>query len=189
MAKTIVTGDQYMSIDGKLEEIKRQLRQKNGYPFDVNALEAVLQRATEGDFGHIVNLDANPLTPNGWSINPKDQIKSVVRSPLNLSKVQIGLHLSEEQKGGAVLGHDLKKALEGKPVMSAVLLDYYLAHPELIPESWKGKAVFFWGTIYRGSYGDLYVRCLFWNGGGWYWFYYWLVDGFGGQDPSAVLAS
>ena len=50
MANTIVTGDQYMQIDIKLAEIKRQLRQRNGYPFSVKAVESALQRIVEGEF-------------------------------------------------------------------------------------------------------------------------------------------
>ncbi len=52
MANTIVTGDQYMQIDDKIREIKRQLRQRNGYPFSVGALERALQRIVEGEFLH-----------------------------------------------------------------------------------------------------------------------------------------
>jgi hypothetical protein len=51
---TIVTGEQYYDLDGKLGEIKRQLRQKGGYPFNIIALEKHLQDAIEGRF----NMDA-----------------------------------------------------------------------------------------------------------------------------------
>lgn len=51
---TIVTGEQYYDLDGKLGEIKRQLRQRGGYPFDIEALEKHLQDAVEGRF----NMDA-----------------------------------------------------------------------------------------------------------------------------------
>ncbi|MBU3964354.1 hypothetical protein KJ562_01315, partial [Patescibacteria group bacterium] len=68
---------------------------------------------------------------------------------------------------------------------NANLLDFYLAHINLIPEDWKGKAVFFWATIYRRSDGSLYVRYLFWSGGGWYWLYNWLDDDWGDHNPAA----
>lgn len=48
MAK--VTGDLYEKIDGKLFEIKRQVRQPGGYPFDAEELDRFLQLATEGRF-------------------------------------------------------------------------------------------------------------------------------------------
>jgi hypothetical protein len=46
----ILTGDQYVELDGKLAEIKRQMRQPDGYPFDPEKLSAFLQRAIEGRF-------------------------------------------------------------------------------------------------------------------------------------------
>jgi hypothetical protein len=47
---TKVTGDQYEKLDAKLFEIKRQIRQKGGYPYDVNTLEKSLQLLIEGKF-------------------------------------------------------------------------------------------------------------------------------------------
>lgn len=47
---TQVTGDLYMGLDGKLIEIKRQIRQPGGYPFDPEKLNKFLQRAVEGRF-------------------------------------------------------------------------------------------------------------------------------------------
>lgn len=46
--RTILTGDQYVNIDRKLAEIKRQMLQPDGYPFDPEELNAFLQRAVEG---------------------------------------------------------------------------------------------------------------------------------------------
>ncbi|MDP2909677.1 MAG: hypothetical protein Q8N69_01230 [bacterium] len=45
---TQVTGDLYVELDGKLCEIKRQMRQPGGYPFDPEKLNRFLQRAVEG---------------------------------------------------------------------------------------------------------------------------------------------
>ena len=47
MAK-IVTGEQYYQLDGQLSEIKRQLRQPAGYPYDPVKLSEGLQRLIEG---------------------------------------------------------------------------------------------------------------------------------------------
>ena len=74
------------------------------------------------------------------------------------------------------------------PVLNANVLDYLLAHRELIPEEWKGNAIFFWGPIYRLSGGDLCVRCLYWDDDAWHWGYCWLDDGWGGYYPAAVCA-
>lgn len=50
MAKTIVAGDVYRDIDGQLFELKRQLRQPDGYPFDLAKLKVALQQIIEGNF-------------------------------------------------------------------------------------------------------------------------------------------
>ena len=47
---TQVNGDLYVELDGKLVEIKRQMRQPGGYPFDPEKLNKFLQRAVEGGF-------------------------------------------------------------------------------------------------------------------------------------------
>lgn len=47
---TQVTGGLYEELDGKLVEIKRQMRQAGGYPFDPEKLNMFLQRAVEGRF-------------------------------------------------------------------------------------------------------------------------------------------
>jgi hypothetical protein len=89
-------------------------------------------------------------------------------------------------------GHNLREELSGKKVLSAIILDYLMAHSELIPESWKKDEkgntifIFFWGTIFRRSDGYLYVRYLYWNDGLWQAHYSWL--GFVWfVSPSALL--
>jgi hypothetical protein len=47
---TQISGDLYVKLDGKLVEIKRQMRQPGGYPFDPEKLNGFLQRAVEGRF-------------------------------------------------------------------------------------------------------------------------------------------
>lgn len=49
MAKC-VAGELYHDLDGQLSEIKRQLRQPNGYPYDPYALKNALQCIIEGKF-------------------------------------------------------------------------------------------------------------------------------------------
>jgi len=79
----------------------------------------------------------------------------------------VALYLDKGQEnGGWIEGNKLLKELANKPVLNANVLDYLFAHPHLIPEEWKDKIVFFWGTIYR-QHGDLCVRYLYWNGGIW----------------------
>ena len=134
---------------------------------------------------HVVDCDAKPFLPQGWKV---EEHKKGGQLTLDMSKIL--LHLSSNQMNGKYIeGNKLCKELASEQVLNANVLDYLLAHPELIPEDWKGKYVFFWGTTYRNSHGNLCVRCLYWRGGAWRWDCHWLGGGFGGYSPAAVLAS
>lgn len=134
---------------------------------------------------HLIDCDALPYCPDSWEV-----VEHRKHGQLQWDPTRIRLHLSKKQTDGKVIeGNKLRKELDGLPVMNANVLDYLLKHPELIPDEYKGKAVFFWGTIYRGSDGDLYVRCLCWYGGEWDWDCYWLDRGFHDDGPAAVSAS
>ena len=109
---------------------------------------------------------------------------------LFLNGKKLVLHLSKRQQNGKVIeGYELRKELTKATILNACVLDYLLKHPELIPDSWKGKFIFFWGTIYRHSDGNLFVRYLLWSGDGGYWIYFWLDDDWYDFNPAAVLAS
>ena len=47
---TQISSELYINLDGKLVEIKRQMRLKGGYPFDPAKLNGFLQKGTEGRF-------------------------------------------------------------------------------------------------------------------------------------------
>jgi len=146
-----------------------------------DVLKVIKGQAEIKTIHHLINCSVTPFIPPGWSIEE--------HQPNGLWKwdpAKISLYLSKKQRKGNISGHDLRKELQGKPVMNANVLDYLLAHPELIPESWKGQMVFFWGTIYRDSGGNLCVRYLGWHGSGWYWYYYWLADNFASSAPAAA---
>ena len=134
---------------------------------------------------HTVNTDLTPTLPfSGATIEVHKK-----RGMVAINPSAITLHLSPNQKDGKVInGHDLRKELKGKPVMDACELDYLLANPHLIPEEWKGKAIFFWGTIFRDSDGSLCVRFLIWHDGRWQSFYSWLDGDWDGDNPAALSA-
>ena len=94
-----VAGDQYMGLDGQLHEIKRQMRQSGGYPFDPEKLKELLQRAVEGRFddnqrwheeGDVIYLSvtSNGMTGPQWiehleklGFHLSAYAKSVLHSP------------------------------------------------------------------------------------------------------------
>ena len=145
-----------------------------------------------GPKDHVIEFDAVPFCPAGLTIAPdSDQIKTRVRGKRNLSEISIRLHLYDGQTNGKWLnGYYLKVKLDGQEVFGAQLLDFYLEHPDLIPEDWKKKGwIFFWGTIYRDYRGNLCVRFLFWNGTRWDSRYDWLACGWLDDSPAAVSAN
>lgn len=130
---------------------------------------------------HVIDCDKDPFVPEGWKVECHKKSGQMEWSPSN-----VRLHLSANQQDGkAIKGDKLRLELVNEPVLNANVLDYLLANPELIPDSWKGKAVFFWGTVYRSSDGHLYVRCLYWDDGRWGWGCSWLGHDFVGDGPAA----
>jgi|ERR1035437_4131177 hypothetical protein len=128
-----------------------------------------------------IKLSKEPWELNDYKIEYNNPITS-----FDISKVS--LHLEPEQKDGYIKGNILAERLKDKSLNSTAL-KYLLDNPKLIPEAWKGKYVYFWGTIYRDADGFLYVRCLDWRGGRWVSDYRWLGGGWGVSNPSALLAS
>lgn len=98
------------------------------------------------------------------------------------------LHLEPEQKESHLNGTIIAERLKVNGLSSSVL-DYLLENTKEIPKDWKGKYVYFWGTIFRYADGRLYVRCLVWDDGKWQAYYDWLDDDFDGSNPAAVSAS
>ncbi|MGC9598922.1 MAG: hypothetical protein ABSE18_00875 [Minisyncoccia bacterium] len=163
----------------KNEEMLRKFRQVLlGYS-EVKAIE------------HVIDLDASPFIPGDWKVEKHQRGGSFKWDPK-----QVQLYLSPNQQNGkSIEGNKLRTELEGKPVFNANLLDYLLKNPHLIPEEWKrdeqGRThyIFFWGTIYRNSGGNLCVRCLYWDDDGWDWNYDWLGRGWRVLSPAALRAS
>ena len=134
---------------------------------------------------YLINCDADPFVPEGLQV--EEHTKG---GQFKWNSTEVEPFLSELQRDGKISGgHDLRKELAGKSVLNANVLDYLLVHKHLIPEEWKDKAVFFWGTIYRYSDGNLYVRYLCWSGGRWHWSCRWLGRGWDADYPAALRAS
>lgn len=130
---------------------------------------------------HLINCEGAPFIPPGWSVAEHK------RQGLWKWDPDIILHLSKKQKKGYISGNELRKELEKMLALNANVLDYLLVFPSLIPEEWKGKNVFFWGTIYRSS-GSLCVRYLEWTGPGWTWCFKWVTGAFNDNDPAGVAS-
>lgn len=114
--------------------------------------------------------------------NKKGKVK------LNLEDIKLYSALKLDESW--IAGNEYLKRLKssGKVLLDARVMEELLASPESIPEDWRDKAVFFWGTIFRGG-GLLYVAYLVWLGNQWVADYRWLDGDFRLCHPAAVLAS
>jgi hypothetical protein len=156
--------------------------------------QVLLGRAVITQVEHVINCDADPFNPwanDGFTIEEHQK-----GGQWKFDPKQVEFFLASGQKGGNVIeSNKLRKELAKKLVFNANVLDYLLAHPELILNEWKTdgngntRYTFFWGTIYRDRDGGLYVRCLCWVDGRWNWSIRWLFRGWGGNGPAAVRAS
>lgn len=165
------------------EEMQRWI----GHPM---RLKAVLNEALVGRSPHIINLDADPFVPSGMKV--EQHVTGGGQFEWHLSKITFSLFTNHENGLSDVVNTavQIRKGFEGKPVLNANVLDYLVHHPNLIPDDWKGKAVFFWGTIYRGAAKNQCVRYLRWSGGrGWYWNPWWFNEELYGTHPAAMLAA
>jgi hypothetical protein len=145
---------------------------------------------------HIIDCSTTPFCPEGWTILPlEEQIPTRYTGQLKWDrKAQTeAFYLSQKQTTGDkwIEGNKLCEELVKKLVVAlpANVLDYLLANPILIPEEWKGKAIFFWGTIYRSSGGSLCVRYLYWGDGAWDWSSGWLDYDFDSGNLALLPAS
>lgn len=174
-------GKEFASADLTAGQLNAIVKKLGGYEGALRFLRGELEvKPAE----HVIDCDALPYEPDGWKV-----VEHKRGGQLRFDPAKINLYLSEKQKdGGVIEGNKLRKELENQPVLNANVLDYLLAHPELIPGFWKEKHVFFWGTIYRDRDGYLCVRDLCRYGGRWDWDYYWLGHVWAGAYPAAVLA-
>lgn len=134
---------------------------------------------------HIIDLDADPRVRN-WRWGVWEHTKG---GQLEFDPTKIALYLVEEQKKGKIVGNNLLEKLRGMTVYNDNLLEFFLHHPHLVPEEWRGKNIFFWGTIFT-MIGKPFVHCLVCESCGDLWSLHgYLDDPFGPNDHAIVLAS
>ena len=131
-----------------------------------------------------IDCNVKPYTSPGYTVEEHQKDGCFIFTPSAIT-----LHLEAEQKSSCLSGFTLRERLRKLPTLNACVLDYLLTNPRLIPDSWKGKYIFFWGTIYRDSDGDLCVRDLYLGGDRWQWGCYWLEGDWTDRSPAALRAS
>ncbi len=136
---------------------------------------------------HTIDCDKDPVIPSGWFVVEHKRDGQVV-----WDQSKVSLYLSKEQRGGKIQGNKLHEELKDKPVLNANVLDYLLEHQEIIPEEWKKKSIYFWGTIFRLSLngpGGFYVRFLSWDGLAWRDRCHWLDCLWNESEPALLICA
>lgn len=164
-----VAGDLYYDLDGQLNEIKRQLRQNSGYPFDPMALKRHLQKAVEGKFDGVAPAFVYNKTKDGWTL--------IENTPRRITSVR-DLELVTFLKNGevSVKGEEMvhRARVEFDANYGQEDAEYVLEHEVEIPKEFRPYYLVFPGTVWQDSHGNRYVSCLDWRGGRWILFFNWL---------------
>lgn len=132
---------------------------------------------------HIIDCDSAPFIPPGMYL-----IEHIPGGQIEWNPANFELFFEESQKsGGYIKGERLWDILKSKRVLNANFLDYLLEHQELIPDACEDLAVFFWGTKYEDSDGNLCVRYLRKLCGEWGWSYNELFQDFISISAAAIF--
>lgn len=131
---------------------------------------------------HAIDCDADPFLPKDTEVEQHKKGGTIIWDAKRASLYRYSL----QKRVVGIEGVALRRVMTDLSVLNANVLDYLLKNPHLIPEEWKSKDVFFWGTVYRSSLGDLWVRYLYWNGYRWIGHYRLLIDQFGCDSPAAL---
>lgn len=137
-------------------------------------------KAQEARNKNVVDCDADPFVPIGFTIEKHEKIGKIKIEPKS-----IYLYLADQQKHGGMNGFNLQEELSDFLIMNANVLDYLLVHQELIPEKCFGKSTVFWGTVYLRK-DKSYVRCLAWEDYQWCWRFKRVAGEFGVDDFAAL---
>ena len=131
-----------------------------------------------------------PANSDGLTGEEQQCAASLALREIDLSKVLLVTRLMGSET--FMVGEELLSRLKtGTSIMlDAKIGQTLLQNPHLIPDSWKGKEVYFIGSVLRQPNGDRCVLCLYWDEGTemrWKWRCTWLESELTDDDPVAVL--
>lgn len=103
---------------------------------------------------HVIDCDTPPKPKSTWKLHEHIRGGQFVWDP---SRVK--LHYTPSQLKGRTSGIIVREELEGLTLLNGCVLEYLIAHPELIPPDWvelctssrHGASVTFWGTMWEGG--------------------------------------
>lgn len=161
----------YFDLDGQLLEIKRQLRQTNGYPFDPKKLRTHLQAAIEGRWNGtaVTGHFSRDMREEDWEL--LENVSRVTNSVAALKLVPF-LKPDENYVNGEEMVRRARMELASN--FGQEDAEWLLEHQAEIPDEWRKFYLVFTGTVWRGSRGHRGVAYLYWDGGRWFLHFHWL---------------
>jgi hypothetical protein len=113
--------------------------------------------------GHVIDSDTDPFVPEGLTLKSHKKGGQIHWEQANYKS-----WFHPKQEGGfcTVSARELFKWMEDKPGYNVNVLDYWLAHPEIIPEECKDKWTYFPNTVYSDSQDKPIIRCFYYSDGG-----------------------
>jgi hypothetical protein len=142
---------------------------------------------------YFIDCNMTPIVPSNCVVLPEEeQLPNRIKGLYKLDMTKVKLRLVKGQPYRSLEGHKLRKLLEKEAVLPANVLDFLLKKENwhLIPEEWKDKSVYFWGTIYRDTQDNaLIIREIGWNGDEWNWGMVDLDESLLYNEPTAVSVS
>lgn len=210
-----VAGEMYYEIDGQLLEIKRQLRQSSGYPYNPHQLKAALQDIIEGRFGQVaapaavtpcceassiinpLNFDPVAVFGSGWKYSSKKgdtDKRSLALPEVDVAKLLFETCLKEGET--SIIGEEkLKRLIKSGNIRLDSRFGAALFQEEghlILERLCKERNITyldFPGQVLVSPYGDRYILYLCRHGGRWYRSANWLGCSWYGRHFSVGLAS
>lgn len=160
----VVTGDQYRIIDRRMREIKRQLDQNEGSPFNPEWVAKELQQIVEGGSGYF----KRDMRKEGWEL-----LEDVDFTPINPAKLELVSFIknNESSIGGEEM---VRRGRELRANLGQRHAEFLLERQAEIPKEFRKYYIVFTGTIWRSPDGRRSVACLYWRGERWILFFPWL---------------
>jgi len=109
---------------------------------------------------HLIDCEANPILPEGWTIIRHYKFGIV---KWNIDNVSLYVVPKLQEKRNKIRGYDIRDATEGRFALNINAMKYLLRRQCLIPENWRDKAIVFWGTIARDHKRFPQVFYMYWD--------------------------
>ena len=92
-----------------------------------------------------IDTDKAPIIPEWATLMEHKKSGKILWNPKDFE-----LYLDDGQKNGKCIeGNKLYEKIKDTSVMNVNVAQFFVDNPKLYPDEWKGKWVYFWGTMFQ----------------------------------------